>query len=493
MSKFFIIFFGIFAIELQAQNNGGRNDTADPSVKPGNTNNQPGLLIPQKTTAERNELKNPTPGMLIYNPDCNVIEYFDGKQWIVVHYLQTGKGNIGMFSALPPTNVSSAQFTANWSLTGANTYFLDVATDPNFNNFLPGYFNLNVGNTNSHLVKLTAGGCNANGSFYYRVKAQNACGSAQVSNIQSVGSCPCTNQWQQLTSPPPSFRVCQDHITAAVGNKIYVGLGHNHSNNAMTDQLWEYDVDACIWTQKASSPVKLSKSAHFVINGVIYMVGGWKNDAVSSYTNEVWAYNTATNTWSGPLGTGLPNPVIGPAGCSDGSFGYVFGGTKGHNKDSQAYNEIYRFDPRTNTFTLLTTYPGGGRRSPFMAYFNNKLYVGTGMALGGAYSSKFHAFDLSSNTWTELAPHPQQIWQGQATVHPSGKIYVIGNHIQGAENLASKFHYYDIASNTWVAMPKFPPGGRNDIMGGWVNGTWYGGLGHSGSPNYAKDWWKFCP
>ncbi|PYK51411.1 MAG: hypothetical protein DME51_03270 [Verrucomicrobia bacterium] len=85
--------------------------------------------------------------------------------------------------ALKATNVTASSFTANWrSVTGATGYRLDVATDSSFVNYVPGYQDLDVGNTTSHNVT----GLQARTIYYYRVRAYNGNGTSPNSNVVQV-------------------------------------------------------------------------------------------------------------------------------------------------------------------------------------------------------------------------------------------------------------------------------------------------------------------
>ena len=66
-----------------------------------------------------------------------------------------------------------SQMTANWAaVSGATTYYLDVSTVSTFASFVTGYNNLNVGNVTTYNVN----GLNCSATYYYRVRAGNACG-----------------------------------------------------------------------------------------------------------------------------------------------------------------------------------------------------------------------------------------------------------------------------------------------------------------------------
>ncbi len=76
-------FMGMAAM-LQAQTVGiGR--PADPSARLEVYDTTRGILIPRLTTQQRQtHLTTPVPGLLIYNVDCQVFQYWDGSQWVTL-------------------------------------------------------------------------------------------------------------------------------------------------------------------------------------------------------------------------------------------------------------------------------------------------------------------------------------------------------------------------------------------------------------------------
>ncbi len=90
-------------------------------------------------------------------------------------------------NALKATNVTVSSFTANWTgVNGATGYRLDVSTNSSFTTFVPGYQNLDVGNTTSHNVT----GLSANTFYYYRLRAYNGSGISPNSNVVRVKTKP---------------------------------------------------------------------------------------------------------------------------------------------------------------------------------------------------------------------------------------------------------------------------------------------------------------
>jgi hypothetical protein len=79
--------------------------------------------------------------------------------------------------------VTTSSFTAHWSsVGGANGYRLDVSTSQSFTSYVPGYQDLDVGNTTSYSVA----GLNANTNYYYRLRAYNGNGTGPNSNVIKV-------------------------------------------------------------------------------------------------------------------------------------------------------------------------------------------------------------------------------------------------------------------------------------------------------------------
>jgi cell division septation protein DedD len=85
--------------------------------------------------------------------------------------------------ALKAVNVTASSFTAHWnSVREATGYRLDVSTSNSFDSYVPGYQNLDVGNTTRRSVT----GLSANTNYYYRLRAYNGSGTSPNSNVITV-------------------------------------------------------------------------------------------------------------------------------------------------------------------------------------------------------------------------------------------------------------------------------------------------------------------
>lgn len=85
-------------------------------------------------------------------------------------------------ATIAATSVTNVRFYANWnSSSGATGYYLDVATDAGFVNYVLGYQNIDVGNVTTYQVASLSGSTN----YFYRVRAYSSSGSSGNSNTQT--------------------------------------------------------------------------------------------------------------------------------------------------------------------------------------------------------------------------------------------------------------------------------------------------------------------
>jgi hypothetical protein len=198
---------------------------------------------------------------------------------------------------------------------------------------------------------------------------------------------------------------------------------------------------------------------------------------------ETKAKASASSTRHLPRGTGnlCPGPwntsTTGPAlryragGCTDGTFVYVYGGGDdvGNN-----YNDLWRWDPATETWTQLANMPTA-KQNIQGAYWNGKIYVPGGFVTATATHITENAiYDIATDTWTTGAPLPAP--QTGTNVAFNNQIYNFGGN-PGPQSTVS---IYDIATDSWTtgaSMPVTITYGRATVAGnfayyvGGISGT----------------------
>jgi hypothetical protein len=205
----------LFTISVQAQQGVGINATgAAPNASAilDVSSTTQGQLTPRMTTAQRNAIAAPAEGLLIYNLDCKDFNYYNGTIWVSTAV------NIPVATTAVYNGATS--FIANWNGSGgATSYSIDVSTSPTFATFVPGYNNLNVGSVTTYTVT----GLTCGSTYYFRVRANNACGASAPSNAVSILVYCCPNY--AVTSIPfvaapaggwTTIAMADDEISAAL-------------------------------------------------------------------------------------------------------------------------------------------------------------------------------------------------------------------------------------------------------------------------------------
>ena len=119
----------------------------------------------------------------------------------------------------------------------------------------------------------------------------------------------------------------------------------------------------------------------------------------------------------------------------------------GGNSTGGYYNDLWRWNPATQTWTQLANMPTA-KQNIQGAYWNGKIYVPGGF--NGAHITENAIYDIATNMWSTGAPLPAA--QTGANVAFNNKIYNFG----GNPGPQSTVTIYDIATNTWsngAAMP----------------------------------------
>jgi phosphodiesterase/alkaline phosphatase D-like protein len=134
------------------------------------------------------------------------------------------------------TNITFSSFIAHWSsVAGATGYQLDVSTSNTFATYVPGYQNLDVGNATSYPVM----GLSSNTTFYYRVRAYNACGTSSNSSTKNAKTLPCVPSAPSLGSATNiawnSFTAHWRSLTGVIDYRIDVATDSSFTNYVYQD------------------------------------------------------------------------------------------------------------------------------------------------------------------------------------------------------------------------------------------------------------------
>lgn len=149
-----------------------------------------------------------------------------------------------------------------------------------------------------------------------------------------------------------------------------------HSN------LRYYDLSHKTWYSVSTNtePPARAWFAMDICGDVIYIFGGaskisYKFDSLGDF----WAYNIRTNRWLNLTTEQQPSARIGAVMKSDGKMLYLFGGL--YVEKTKEYNDLWVYNTQTNTWTKIIAYdPPKARTLADMKIYNGSIYI-----TGGEY------------------------------------------------------------------------------------------------------------
>ncbi|MDI6788558.1 MAG: kelch repeat-containing protein, partial [Planctomycetota bacterium] len=218
---------------------------------------------------------------------------------------------------------------------------------------------------------------------------------------------PLTNTWTQkivqgAAGSPPARRY---HSMVWDGQRVIMFGGAYGANTAATsmNDLWWYDPNTNTWTEKTPAVSPSARCAHSMVwDGTrVIMFGGV--GVGGGRWNDLWWYYPLTNTWTQKIAQGAPGSPSGrevPSMVWDGIRVIMFGGYDGAYK-----NDLWWYDPGTNTWTQKIA--DGAAGSPLARYITSMVWDGIRVIMfGGAdllnnYYNDIWWYDPGTNTWTQ--------------------------------------------------------------------------------------------
>jgi len=232
---------------------------------------------------------------------------------------------------------------------------------------------------------------------------------------------PGTDTWTTKSEMPTAR---QGLTISVVNGKIYaIGGGASSSSSYGQVETFstveEYEPATDTWTTK--SPMPTSRGFHFanVVDGKIYVIGGSQaSEPNRNRVPTVEVYDPATDTWT-QKGNMPGKRSAGSSSVVDGKI-YIIGGYEGARR-------VDEYDPSTNTWTTKSEMPTP-RHALSTSVVNGKVYA-IGGYLPGVRNypgvATVEVYDPATDTWTTAPDMPTGRF-GPRTSVVDGKIYVIG-------------------------------------------------------------------
>jgi N-acetylneuraminic acid mutarotase len=195
-----------------------------------------------------------------------------------------------------------------------------------------------------------------------------------------------------------------------------------------TNDTWAYDLNTNTWTEKTPVKSPQTRFGHRMVydaeSDKVILFGGWMN------FEDTWSYDFNTNTWENM------NPSVHPS--------------------ARAYHTM-TYDAESDRVILF----GGGEPGSMPSY--KKIFNET------------WAYDYNSNTWANMNPENQpssRVYAGMVYADESDRIILFGGgtHSQGQEDIDFTGSYetwiYDFNSNVWTKLKtkKHPSPRKKHVM-----------------------------
>jgi N-acetylneuraminic acid mutarotase len=225
-----------------------------------------------------------------------------------------------------------------------------------------------------------------------------------------------------------------------------------------------YNVATNTWTSKRDMPVaRWGMNGAGVIDGKIYVTGGYKDGWYRAGSASLYVYDIASNTWTRKRDM----PAVGGAGVTGVIRGqlYVITFYAGSSDPAKWLLKLFRYNPTTDSWTTLpspTDYPvlnlGGG-------VIDHKFYlVGNTASLQEppwtGSKSRVLEYDPVTNRWTRKrgwSSESCQIAYGCGVTGPTtvmlAHVYVFGGYESGYLSSGTGVFIYDPVSDTWENKP----------------------------------------
>ena len=258
-------------------------------------------------------------------------------------------------------------------------------------------------------------------------------------------------------------------VTNAAGQSVVYAIGGAPDVYPVTPlrKVTAYNVATNTWTDRRPLPIPLAWSnGAGVINGKIYVSGGFSEIGDADPTRALYVYDPGTNTWTRkrdlPAIGGPPDYwTVGKNGvtgviknqlyvvtlCHSIEAGYCEGDSTGP--------RLFRYNPVTDRWvTLAPPFPGAGVNTVAGGVIGGKFYV-----MGGDFwnNGLLSVYDPATNQWSPKTPLGLAR-RSVATAVLGNKLYVMGGY-RVRNNLAEMLDItivYDPVTDAWTRRASLP-------------------------------------
>ena len=200
----------------------------------------------------------------------------------------------------------------------------------------------------------------------------------------------------------------------------------------------------------------LASACACTLDGKAYVFGG--RDGKRHYRNELWVYDPVSDTWTNLGATPLKARVNATMTAADGLLyvGLGYSETRAY-RDSAYMKDWWSYSPSTDTWTRLADFPNGNTVAASSYVTDGDIYTIYGFGYG--YTHDVYRYNTSEDQWTVYPDNAHRAWLnfGGRGAICNGQLYFgLGYRIS---NL-TQWYEADLQSDTWHKRCSLPGKGR---------------------------------
>lgn len=242
--------------------------------------------------------------------------------------------------------------------------------------------------------------------------------------------------------------------------------------------------DSWVQVDSMNGPGK-SVTTSFVILDTAYVVGGTTE---IEFTRKMYSYNYAQDDWDDELSWGGESG----GGQNRGSaISFVIENIAyvglGQGNTADFYNDLWKYDPATATWTQMADFAGPARRGAIAFALDGFGYIGLGQSITGL-ENDIWKLNPATNSWVQVGDFDGPARKNAACIQMGSQIF-IGTG-EGTVDLAD-FWEYQPWSDSWIARPNIPGMGRSGAVGWGIFPQVFIALGEDAAGTLKKDVWEY--
>lgn len=262
--------------------------------------------------------------------------------------------------------------------------------------------------------------------------------------------------WTKAASLPG---VRSELQAVGVGGKIYA-MGGNAmgTRDGKTEMLPDtginqvYDPATDSWRNLAPMPKGANHTGIAVLNGKIYVGGGFEGRAHMQSTARFFSYEPATDRWQELAPMWSPRGA--PAFVALNGRIHAVSGRVLNTDGAVGAHEIY--DPATDTWTIAAPLPVP-RDHVGIGVVDGKIHVYVGRKTDAVMSKVglHHIYDPVTDRWTEAPPMPIPVSSGTFTTY-RGMLFYLGGECTDDNKTMALNQAYDPKTQRWITFADMP-------------------------------------